>query len=101
MPLGLGVSDKRIKENLKQNKNVIMDSTNISYKRRKVLLNQLKKYDCYKECYYISTLYEKCLKWNKNRDRKVPENVISKMRRTIFTPQYYEGWDKIYIIKNF
>lgn len=92
---------KRIKENLKNGTSVIYDATNINYKKRKAFLDELKKFNCYKECYLIATPYEKCIEQNNTRDRIVPEHVIKNMYKNIFIPQYYEGWDKINIIKNY
>ncbi|MFW5891636.1 MAG: AAA family ATPase, partial [bacterium] len=86
---------KRIKNDLSENKNVIFDATNISYKRRRAFVQEIKKYNCKKECYLIATPYELCLKRNKKRNRQVPEHVITRMYKTIYIPQYYEGWNEI------
>lgn len=91
---------KQSKEYLRQNKNVIIDATNISYKKRKAFLDELKKINCTKECYLMATPYEICLKQNKLRDRHVPEGVIKNMYKSIYVPQYFEGWNKIHIIYN-
>jgi predicted kinase len=91
---------KRIREDLKANRNVILDSTNISHKRRIAVLNEFKKFNCTKECYFIATPYEKCIEQNNLRDRKVPFGVIKEMYKSFYIPQYYEGWDKINIIWN-
>jgi len=91
---------KRIKTDLSNNKNVIYDATNISYKRRKAFLEGLRKFNCKKICYLIATPYEKCLEQNLNRERKVPEHVIKKMYLSFYIPQYYEGWNEINIIWN-
>lgn len=91
---------KRTKEYLRQGKNVIMDATNLSYKRRKAFLDELKKINCIKECYLMATPYELCLQQNKLRDRYVPEFVIKQMYKSICVPQHFEGWDKIHIIYN-
>ncbi|WP_291567090.1 MULTISPECIES: AAA family ATPase [unclassified Clostridium] len=92
---------KRIKEHLKNDISVVYDATNINYKMRKAFLIELNKINCYKECYFMATPYERCLEQNNIRDRKVPEHVIKRMYKNIFIPQYYEGFDKIHIIKNF
>lgn len=92
---------KRVKENLKQENNIIIDATNINHKRRKALLDELKRFNCFKECYLIATPYKKCLEQNRRREREIPEHVIKRMYKHIFIPQYYEGWNKINIIKNF
>jgi predicted kinase len=86
---------KRIKNGLKNNKNIIMDACNISYKRRKTLLEELRKFDCVKVCYVMATPYEDCLKQNKLRDRVVPDYVIKRMYLNFYIPMYQEGWDNI------
>lgn len=91
---------RRIKQDLKGEQNVIYDATNISYKRRKAFLEELKKINCEKICYLVATPYEKCLDQNKSRKRQIPEYVIKKMYLSFYIPQYYEGWDKINIIWN-
>ena len=90
----------RIKTDLRAGKNVIYDATNINYKRRKAFLEELKNIDCEKICYLIATPYEKCLKQNNQRERKVPEHVIRKMYLNFDIPAYFERWDKIEIIYN-
>lgn len=91
---------QRIKEGLKDGKNVIYDATNISHKRRRGFLSELKKYNCEKICYLVATPYEKCLTYNSMRERKVPEHVLQKMYLSFYIPQYNEGWDDIEILYN-
>ena len=91
---------KRIKLDLSNGKNVIMDSTNLNYKKRKALLEELKKFNIQKECYLVATPYEKCLEQNRLRERKVPEYVLERMYKSINIPMLYEGWDSINIIWN-
>ena len=86
---------KRIKECLRSNNNAIMDCTNISSKRRRAFLNELKKIDCIKNCVIMATPYKQCLENNKSRERKIPEWVIEKMYRKWQTPHTFEGFDKI------
>jgi len=91
---------RRIKSDLTNGKNVIYDATNLNYKKRKVFLEELKKINCIKECYLVTTPYEKCIEQNRQRERKVPEHVLERMYKSIFIPQFYEGWDDIHIIWN-
>lgn len=91
---------KRVKENILKNINIIVDSTNLNYKKRKALLDELKKFNIQKECYLIATPYDKCLEQNKQRERKVPEWVLERMYKSIFIPQKYEGFDEIHIVWN-
>jgi predicted kinase len=92
---------KRVKNNLINNNNTIIDATNVSHKRRKIFLDELNKIDCKKICYIIATPYEKCIEQNQLRDRKVPDHVIKKMYLSFYIPQKYEGWDEIKIVWNF
>lgn len=89
---------KRAKDLLRSGRNVVYDATNISSKRRRTFLNELKKIDCTKECIIMATPYEQCLDNNKNRARQVPERVIERMYRKWQTPHWFEGWDDIEII---
>lgn len=91
---------QRVKQNLK-NRNVILDATNINYKRRMSMLHELNYIkDLQKIAVFVATPYEECLQRNKMRDRKVPESVIKRMYYNIYIPQYYEGFDDIQIIHN-
>jgi len=91
----------RIKNDLKNGNNVIWDSTNINYKRRINFLKELGKIDCEKICYFMATPYEDCVKYNNKRENGVPEHVIKRMYKSIYIPQYFEGWDNIRIVWNF
>jgi len=90
----------RVKSSLSKGENVIWDSTNISYKKRKTILEEMRKYNCDNICYLIATPYEKCLEQNIHRERKVPEHIIRKMYMNINIPQTYEGFNEINIIYN-
>lgn len=80
-----------------ENKFVVYDACNIGYKKRMAFLQELKKIDCRKVCYFVWTPYTMCLENNKNRNRVVPEYAIKRMYKNIYIPQYYEGWDYIII----
>ena len=88
---------RRIKTDLQNGLNVIYDATNINYKKRKEFLREIKNINCFKKCVLVATPYEQCLEQNQLRERKVPEYVINRMYKSIFIPQYYEGWDDIEI----
>ena len=91
------VLHKNIKDALYSGQNVIMDSTNISYKRRMAFLQELKNIPCEKICVLMATPYDQCLKNDTLRDRHVPEYVIERMYRQFDIPWYYEGWDSIWL----
>ena len=88
---------KKAKQLLKNNKNVILDSTNLKACNRKVALEWFKHIDCIKFAYIIATPFEKCLANNKHRKRSIPEEVIKHQRETFQIPFYEEGFDAIFI----
>lgn len=91
---------KRIKDDLKSGKNVIWDSTNISSKRRVVFLKELnqQKIKCNKTCMLMATPYEQCLNNNQQRERIIPEEVITRMYKNFEIPSKYEGFDEVHIV---
>ena len=90
---------KRIKDDLKNGKDVIYDATNLSRKRRiNFLSNELRDIPCEKVCVLFATPIEICKKNNASRERRVPEEVIEKMVRNFEVPCYQEGWDSIQIV---
>lgn len=90
---------RRIKDDLKNGKNVVYDATNLSRKRRiNFLSNELRDIPCEKICVLFATPLDICKKNNANRERKVPEDVIEKMVRNFEVPCYQEGWDDIQIV---
>ena len=48
----------------------------------------------------VATPYEECIERNAKRERKVPEEVITRMYHNFYMPQYYEGFDEIQIKYN-
>lgn len=89
---------RRIKECLKSGKSAIYDATNINMKKRKAFLDELKNISCKKICCLMATPYKVCLERNAQRERKVPEEVITRMYKNFNVPFWYEGWDFIDII---
>lgn len=87
----------RIKDYLRTGENVIYDATNISSKRRKAFLSELKKISCTKKCVIMATPFNKCCEWNESRNRVVPYEVIERMYKNWNTPYWFEGWDEILV----
>lgn len=92
---------KRINEYLKENKNVILDATNITIKMRKHIFNNIKE-PCIKQCYIVNTPYNVCVerleKRNKEKTQKeVPLEALKKYFESFEIPFYEEGWDKIIV----
>lgn len=91
----------RIIESLKLNKNVVYDATNLNSKRRINFLNKIKKIpNIEKNCIFVHEKYKICLERNSNRNRKVPEEVIKNMYKSIDIPVPREGWDNIYVLES-
>jgi len=92
--------NKRVRDRLTFNENVIIDATNINLKSRRKLLENVSKIDCYKIAYIMAKPIEQCLEDNIYRDNPVPHHVINKMYMNFQVPFYEEGFDEI-IIHNF
>lgn len=91
---------KRIKDDLRNGKDVVYDAINISKKRRTAFLNELKNIDCIKICVLVMTPFDKCIEFNANRERVVPEDVLHKMIRNWCPPSTNEGFDSIIVKYN-
>lgn len=91
--------NKRVKKDLSEGKNTVYDATCISYKRRQAFLQEIKKYNPYTKCVFMAIPRDVLLERRKHRDRIVPVDIIDKMLKTIYIPQYYEGWDEIEIVR--
>ena len=90
---------KRIKDDLRAGKNVIMDQTGLNRRRRiHFLNNELKGIECEKICILFTTPWEQCLVNNFARDRQVPEDVLARMYRNFETPWFSDGFDDIQIV---
>lgn len=87
----------RIKENLKNGKNVIYDATNINSKRRRAFLSELRNIPCVKKCVIMATPFKMCCIQNESRNRVVPYEVIERMYKNWNTPYWFEGWNEIEI----
>lgn len=91
--------NKRCKEALSAGWNVIYNATNLNKKRRMALINEMRKYQI--NIYAIlclcplGTIYER----NFIRcERRLPEDKLLQMFRTMDIPLKYEGYDKILFI---
>lgn len=91
---------KRVKEDLKSGRNSFIDATNITSKRRRAFLKDIRNIDCTKVCLVFATTVERCKSSNKLREKSVPESVIDRMYRNFEMPGMFEGWDKIFVIYN-
>lgn len=88
------VMNERANRLLSQGKDVIYDATNINRRRRRHLINHVIKADK-KIVYYMSTDLVDSIYRNKNRKRRVSEDVIKRMYTNLHIPVKNEGWDKV------
>ena len=92
---------KRVKQDLRDGKNVVYDATNINKKKRIAFLQELKNIPCKKVCAVMTVPYELCQARNIKREHPVPDKVIEKMFKNFQPPHSSEGWDKIYYTLNY
>ena len=85
----------------KQNFNVVFDATNINANRRKELVEEMRGYFDIIICKWFSTPYYICDQRNQTRSRKVPNEVLLRMRDNFQQPSMEEGWDYVEEIKNY
>lgn len=89
---------RRIKKGLLDGEWVVFDATNLSARRREGFLKQIQHINCEKECVVIITPPQVIKERMKNRERKVPNEVIEKQLRSFQCPLEYEGWHNIHIL---
>lgn len=88
---------ERVKQALREGRDVVYDATNLSSKRRRGFLNDLKaaKIDCEKRCIVVVAPIEQCIARRRIAARKVPDYVIWRQVAQFEMPLKSEGWDKI------
>lgn len=89
-----GIAKNMIITSLKENKNVVLDATNVSYKDRNKTLSYIPK-NVKKVCKVILCSIDEIFERNESRDRVVPKDVIIRMLSRFSMPTEKEGWDKI------
>ncbi len=88
----------RVKQDLLAGKNTVFDATNLNYKRRMNTLQHLSKVPCKKVCVFMATPFPEIMERAKHRDRVVPNDVLTRMYKSVWIPNYYEGWDDIQLV---
>lgn len=86
---------RRIKDLLRNGISVVYDATNINKKRRIAFLKELKSINCKAICCAVMTPYETCVRFNKERNRSVPTEVVRKMWLNWQPPHISEGFDEV------
>jgi hypothetical protein len=91
---------QRVTKALSEGFDVVYDATNLNCKRRTNFLKSIAHIDCRKICVVVVTTPEDIEERMKLRDRKVPKEVVHKQMCQFQCPNYYEGWDSIWIEYN-
>ena len=86
----------RTKKSILKNKITIIDSTNLSRKRRIAFLKQFD--NCEKRATVFAIPFEVCCERNNSRERIVPQYAMDRMYRSFQPPHYAEGFDDIQIV---
>ena len=88
---------KRAFAALRKGNSVVYCATNLSYKRRRALVQQIKKQmpQTFCMCVVMNTRVKVCKERNKQRECVVPENVIERQLASFQMPLMSEGWDEV------
>lgn len=89
--------NKLTKESLKMGKSVVYDATNLSRKKRKNLIKEVKKYVTNIEAVLMDVSIKDALYLNENRDTHVPHEVLVRMYKNLQLPLVSEGYEMISI----
>ncbi|MEW5820614.1 MAG: AAA family ATPase [Cyanobacteriota bacterium] len=89
------IAHTRIKEYLRDGKQVVFDTTNVNFNKRKAIINIARNLGAHVICLFFSTTYENCLARVKNRpELPLSKEVIDEMYREFDYVSSYE-YDKI------
>ncbi len=94
------VAEMIIRYMLAHQHDVILDSTNITKKKRMRYIRLAKRYDAEVTIHWVKCSLEKALAQNALRERHVPEKVIAAMFRGFQPPSVEEGADHIKIYEH-
>ncbi|NER90320.1 AAA family ATPase [Moorena sp. SIO3A2] len=88
---------------ISQNKTIIYDATNILIEHRQDVMVSIKQklpmllFDW--KAIYFAAPFQWCVKRNELRERKVPVDVIERMRFSIVPPSVEEGFTEVTVMK--
>lgn len=93
----LDITYDRIISDMKENKDIVYDSTNLTIRRRRKVLELIKDFNYEKICYLVNTPLSLCKDRNNQRIGYSKVDVIeyARMEGVYEEPTYKEGWDQI------
>ena len=89
----------RMRSALSENKDVIVDATNINIRDRSLAINIAKEFNSYIKAVVFTTSIEECKERNLKRERVVPDFVYDRMTSKFEEPTLEEGFDDIITFK--
>lgn len=94
------VLKERMRTDLLNGKDCIVDATNISRKKRRTYLDFIKDVDCTKVAILMKTSFDESVERNNKRpsEQFVPFRAICNIQRAYQEPSLEEGFDKIIFV---
>lgn len=93
------IMPERVKRAIADEKSVIIDITSPDRKSRKTVIQWARDNNVEIESHFIRPDLERSIRWNKQRERQVPEWVLEKQLEKWTEPTLSEGFAKIVEIK--
>lgn len=75
-----------------------VDATSVMREGRAVYIRIARHFGARVEAVYFDTPLEECLRRNRERERKVPEDAMLKMASQLERPSVHEGFDAVLIV---
>ena len=94
------IAYSRLSRRLNLNQNVIFDATNLTHRDRIKLIKKYRDSADSLICVCFNCSVDESMEHQKNRERKVPYEVVEKQFKKFQIPSKSEGWDEIYFIKS-
>ena len=89
--------NKRVKDALKNNKDVVYDATSLTKVVRKNIITKFQKDASEIICIFFNVSLDECIKRNSKRERTVPVDVLRKMANRLEVPDENEGFNRIIV----
>lgn len=91
------VAKQRVRDHLRENRNVIFDATNLSIKDRREFVDIGKEFSAEIHAHVVKPALSVSISRNLLRDRKVPVEIIEKQNNKFKMPDESEGFYKIHV----
>ena len=92
------LAKEKVKEFLRAKQSFVFNATNISRNMRSRWLSIFHDYGAKVKIIYVEVSFQKLLSQNKNRQYRVPENIIDKLLSQLEIPSYDEAHEIEYVV---